>query len=292
MNIPSVQLQNLKTLRAQVSAIENERTVGNSDTISGGAAVIDRILPAGGYRKGVLVDWIAPTGCAADFLSMKVAKEAASHGGAIVIIDPDRQFFPVAAAAMGLPMEQLIILQSSSKPGSGAIDQDLLWAIDQSLRSPAVAAVWGPLPKIDDRWSRRFQLSAESSGCLGLFVRPLSVARQPSWAEVQWLVSPAAEIVGAAKADLNLFFTRLQMVRCRGSHTGQSALLSINTVTGSVRKARSEHEYQRTGKSNRIGGHGGASRFGKNRSAKIAGKTHSVSVAARVADTTVDRRRA
>ena len=296
MNIPSAQLQSLETLRAQVSAIENERTVGNSDMVSGGAAVIDRILPAGGYRKGILIDWIAPTGCAADFLSMKVAKEAASHGGAIVIIDPDRQFFPVAAAAMGLPMEQLIVLQSSSQPGAGAIDHDLLWAIDQSLRCPAVAAVWGPLPKIDDRWSRRFQLSAESSGCLGLFVRPFSVARQPSWAEVQWLVSPAGEISGAATADPNLFFTRLQMVRCRGSHTGQSVLLSINTVTGSVRKARSEHEYRRSDNSNRSGGRGGRAsvpgRFEKDKFAKIAAQAHSVPVAARVADTAIDRRRA
>lgn len=291
MNMPFAQLQNLKTLRAQVSAIENERTVGNSDTVSGGAAVIDRILPAGGYRKGVLVDWIAPTGCAADFLSLTVAREAARHGGAIVIIDPDRQFFPVAAAAMGLPMEQLIVLQSSSQPDAGSIDQDLLWAIDQSLRCPAVAAVWGPLPKVDDRWSRRFQLSAESSGCLGLFVRPLSVARQPSWAEVQWLVSPTNKVAGAAKADPNLFFTRLQMVRCRGSHTGQSVLLSINTVTGSVRKARGEHEYRPSGKSNLTSGRAGSGSV-SSKSPQTAAQTRSVSVASRVADSAADRRRA
>lgn len=297
MNKPSVQLQNLQTLRAQVSAIENQRTVGNGGMVSGGAAVIDRVLPAGGYRKGVLVDWIAPTGCAADFLSLLVAKEAASSGGAIVIIDPNRQFFPVAAATMGLPMEQLIVLQSSSPPDAGSIDQDLLWAIDQSLRCPAVAAVWGPLPKIDERWSRRFQLSAESSGCLGLFVRPLSVARQPSWAEVQWMVSPATKV---AAADPNLFFARLQMVRCRGSHTGQSVLLSINTVTGSVRKARSEHEYRRSGTSNRTGaGRGRASIPSRSAQAQAIqaiqanqGKAHSVSVAARVANTAADRRRA
>ncbi len=287
MNIPSAQIQNLETLRAQVSAIENERTVGNRDLVSGGAAVIDRILPAGGYRKGVLIDWIAPTGCAADFLSMKVAKEAAKDGGAIVIIDPGRQFFPVAAAAMGLPMEQLIVLQSSGNSSSGAIDQDLLWAIDQSLRCPAVSAVWGPLPKVDDRWSRRFQLSAESSGCLGLFVRPLSVARQPSWAEVQWLVSPVERVARADDADPNLFFTRLQMVRCRGSHTGQSILLSINTVTGSVLKARSEHEYRGSDKPLHRAGQANTTAH-----CIAARQTHSVSVAARVANTATDRRRA
>ena len=302
VNMPSVQLQNLEALRAQVSAIENERTLDNADTVSGGASVIDRILPTGGYRKGVLVDWIAPTGCAADFLSLKVAKEAASDGGAIVVIDPERQFFPVAAAAMGLPMERLIVLQSSCDAKrvpdarSGVIDQDLLWAIDQSLRCPAVAAVWGPLPKIDDRWSRRFQLSAESSGCLGLFVRPLSVARQPSWAEVQWLVSPAGEVTGADKADPNLFFTRVRMVRCRGSHTGQSILLSINTVTGSVRKARGEHSTggRRTGGAvrNAAAKISAQARLRIQGQSQIQAKSHSVSLAAGVADSTAGRRRA
>ena len=243
----------LDNLRQQVRAIETQNVLEVTDRVLNNAPVIDRILPQRGYRRGTMVDWIAPAGCAADFLSLAVAKDACKNGGALVVVDPDRQFFPAAAAAMGINIDQIIVLRSSAGQRSvgsnrdSNSDSDWLWAIDQALRCPAVAAVWGPLPKIDDRWLRRFQLSAESSGCMGLFIRPLAVARQPSWAEVQWLVSPARAAESASlnkHDDANAFHIRLQMTRCRGSHCGPSVLLAINTVTGSVKKTHRNYEHQ------------------------------------------------
>ncbi len=230
----------LDQLRSQIRAVESERNAHGEDRVSSQCVAVDRMLPGAGYARGTLVDWIAPSGCAADFLSLSVASRACENGGALVVIDPDRQFFPSAAAAMGINMDNLIVLRSAEKPGGHirAIGQDLLWAIDQSLRCPAVAAVWGPLPKIDDRWQRRFQLSAEASGSMGLFVRPLALARQPSWAEVQWLVSPSTHVCTSE----NDFGVRLNLARCRGTHGGKSISISINTVTGSVRVARSDRE--------------------------------------------------
>lgn len=246
----------LEQLKSQIRAVQTQRKAHDTDRIHSQCVAVDRMMPDGGYARGTLVDWIAPVGCAADFLSLSIASRACENGGALVVIDPDRQFFPTAAAAMGINMDNLIVLRSTEKPDGHirAIGQDLLWAIDQSLRCPAVAAVWGPLPKIDDRWQRRFQLSAEASGAMGLFVRPLSVARQPSWSEVQWLVSPGTagnntagnNTVGnntLGNASDNDFGVRLNLVRCRGTHGGKSISISINTVTGSVQKARSDREH-------------------------------------------------
>lgn len=262
----------ISQLRSQIRAVETHRNALAEDRVHSQCVAVDRLMPQSGYARGTLNDWIAPSGCAADFLSLSVAQAACENGGALVVIDPDRQFFPPAAAAMGINMDNVIVLrgEQTSAGHIRAIGQDLLWAIDQSLRCPAVAAVWGPLPKIDDRWQRRFQLSAESSGAMGLFVRPLSVARQPSWSEVQWLVSPGmdakpkrrgpaspanpAHAMGSknspttgqpqttndhAPYDFNV---RLSLVRCRGTHGGKSIAISINTVTGSVRKVRSDRE--------------------------------------------------
>ena len=239
----------LEQLRTQIHAVQTHRHTDDDALVNSQCVAVDRMLPSSGYTRGTLVDWIAPTGCAADFLSLSVASAACKDGGALVVIDPERQFFPNAAAAMGINMDNLIVLRSAEKPSGHicAIGQDLLWAIDQSLRCPAVAAVWGPLPKIDDRWQRRFQLSAEASGAMGLFVRPLALARQPSWSEVQWLVSPSTLYT----EQENDFGVRLNLVRCRGTHGGKSISISINTVTGSVRKARSDreqtHPIRRTG---------------------------------------------
>jgi len=233
----------LAQLKSQIRAVETERNTHGEDRVNSQCMAVDRMLPDAGYARGTLVDWIAPSGCAADFLSLSVASAACQNGGALVVIDPDRQFFPSAAAAMGINMDNLIVLRSAEKLSGHirAIGNDLLWAVDQSLRCPAVAAVWGPLPKIDDRWQRRFQLSAEASGSMGLFVRPLSLARQPSWSEVQWLVSPGT-INNIKSASSNDFGVRLNLVRCRGTHGGKSISISINTVTGSVRKARGDRE--------------------------------------------------
>ena len=235
----------LEQLRTQINAVQTQRHAVDDDLVNSQCVAVDRMLPSSGYTRGTLVDWIAPAGCAADFLSLSVASAACKNGGALVVIDPDRQFFPTAAAAMGINMDNLIVLRSAEKPDGHirAIGQDLLWAIDQSLRCPAVAAVWGPLPKVDDRWQRRFQLSAEASGAMGLFVRPLALARQPSWSEVQWLVSPSTLSNTTQTEQENDFGVRLNLVRCRGTHGGKSISISINTVTGSVRKARSDREH-------------------------------------------------
>lgn len=274
----------IEQLRQQIERVETGGRAGQSEVVSSGCAAVDRLLSAGGYARGTLVQWIGQGGCGMDFLSLKVAQQACQNGGALVVVDPHQQFFPSAAAALGINLEHLIVLteKGEEKEGrekggrpqlpaekkgaapffSGAPSNDLLWAIDQSLRCPAVAAVWGPLAELDERWFRRFQLAAESSGCLGLFVQPLSAARKPTWAEVQWLVSTHPSSSGAtqrrkksvrtqlserssgcvAQLGSDLSFpaqhVHLQLTRCRGTYTGKSIQVAIDHVTGDIQPIR------------------------------------------------------
>lgn len=250
-------------LRNRIRKVETAGRIDDGSRISSGCAAVDRLLPEGGYQRGTLVQWLTGGGHGADYLSLLLAKEACADGGALVVIDPQNQFYPPAAAAIGINLDNLIVLRTGGQPGaySPASSNDLLWSIDQSLRCPAVAAVWGPLDQIDERWFRRFQLSAESSGSLGLFIQPTSQARQPSWAEVQWLVSqaprnqletPRSDVVANSNAtDSNAGHwhsqqVRLHLTRCRGTQTGKTIHLSINTITGNVQLARRAHESHRS----------------------------------------------
>jgi hypothetical protein len=171
----------LNQLREKIRAVETENRRGDGSIVKHGCEAIDRLLPEGGYPRGSLVQWLSSGGLGAEYLSLRVAQQACQSGGALVIADPQRQFFPPAAAAMGLKLDNMILLQTEN-------DKELWWGIDQALRCPAVAAVWGWLDVIEERQFRRFQLSAESSGAIGLFLQPYAAARKPSWAEVQWLV--------------------------------------------------------------------------------------------------------
>ena len=251
--------QVIKKLRQKIRRTETASRNDDGTIVSSGSAAIDSLLPAGGYQRGTLVEWIADSGSGADFLSLTTARQAALDGGALVIVDSTEQFYPPAAAALGINLGNLILLREtagetsshgpsshgqSSQPQTKQLDaDDFLWAIDQSLRCPAVAAVWGHLPKFEnsltrERWLRRFQLSAESSGCLGLFLQPLEQFGKPSWAETQWLVnSSVAWPQGSENIRRSARHCRrveLKLARCRGSQIGQAITLDINTISGSI----------------------------------------------------------
>jgi protein ImuA len=319
-------------LRDQIRGVETAGRMDDGIRVSSGCAAIDRLLPEGGYQRGTLIQWLTGGGQGADYLSLLVARQACQDGGALVVLDPLNQFYPPAAAAIGINLDNLIILRTENLVGSEQeLHSDLLWSIDQALRCPAVAAVWGPLGRIDERWFRRFQLSAETSGCLGLFIQPIQAARQPSWAEVQWMVShlrapggqtaatrvtrtvqlaenSAPDVVsrelavsrlqdGTANGAQQLPFqshwqqqVRLQLTRCRGTRTGKTVNLSINTITGNVQLARRDHEqHSRTSRNDSQA----ANRRGVQRSGETTGPPKDpLSVASQLAHPAADRQRA
>jgi hypothetical protein len=89
----------------------------------------------------------------------------------------------------GVPLDRLVVLRPQNA-------RDAFWAVDQSLRCSAVAAVIAPLSRLDERASRRLQLAAESSGCLGLVLRSAGRVGK-SFAAVRLLVEGKAGDVRA-----------------------------------------------------------------------------------------------
>jgi hypothetical protein len=107
----------------------------------------------------------------------------------IVLVDIYGDFYPPAVRPYGISLDRLIVIRPRS-------EKDAFWAMDQSLRCPGVAVVIAPLRRLDRRLSRRLQLAAESSGCLGLVLRPAD-RRTKSFAAVQMLL----EDIGGERLD-------------------------------------------------------------------------------------------
>jgi len=227
----------ISVLQAEISHLETASRKCGDETVSTGSSAINRLLPGGGLVRGTLVEWFCPAaGCGAELLSLWAAREACQPARALVVIDPQRKFYPLAAAACQIDLQQTIVLRETDP-------QKLLWAIDQSLRCPAVGAVWGDLGEVDERWLRRFQLSAETSGVLGLFIRSQQLRHLPSWSEVQWLVEPRPCSIGAnafsveGLAEENLRYSRslrLHLLRCRNRAHMKHVDLLIDLPTGKI----------------------------------------------------------
>jgi hypothetical protein len=186
-------------LRAQLWEVADARQGrGARHVWSSGIAALDACLPAGGLRGGSLVEWWEPvSGSGAAQLSWWTAAALArQRRGRIAVVEcashcrqEGSVFYPPAAIGWGVPAERLMVVRAAQTA-------DALWACDQLLRCESLAAVWwcsDPFERCDDRAARRLQLAAEIGGGLGLIVRSAAQRRQPSWAEVQWVVQSHAD---------------------------------------------------------------------------------------------------
>jgi hypothetical protein len=201
--------------------------------VSTGCAAFDALWPAGGMERGTLVEWFP-------------APEAEQGSGcatlALVVVDRANVFYPPAALALGIAAASLVIV----RPQTAA---DELWAIDQSLRSAAVAVVWAQLEKLGAHDFRRLQLAAEQSSAVGLLVRPARTRWQPSWAHVRVVCRPIAPrrlASGNAKDSRYCLLQsdpptarrlNVEVIRVRGGTlgaAGRSVELEMDETTGEL----------------------------------------------------------
>lgn len=237
----------VETLAEEVRRIEGTRRVAPAEVVSTGSQALDRLLPGGGFCRGSLVEWLAGSAASgAATLALYAAAQAARAGGAVVVIDEQASFYPPAALALGIDLEQLIVVRPAGKT-------DHHWAIDQVLRSRGVAAVWCSPGPSDDHTLRRWQLAAESSGVVGMLLRPAQARDEPSWAELRLGVAPCrageptsngAATAGRQASDNSRIVSRqaledgqliadrrrrlrVELVRARQAQAGQSTIVEL-----------------------------------------------------------------
>ncbi|MGQ9575056.1 MAG: ImuA family protein [Thermoguttaceae bacterium] len=215
----------VETLRHQMAQWERARRPQQA-TVSTGIRAIDQLLPAGGFYRGSLVEWLAAgEGSGATSLALLAAREAARHGGALLVLDPAREFYPPAAVRLGIDPASLIVVQAARQA-------DYTWALDQALRCPGVAAVLAWPERLAPLIFRRLQLAAEQGGTLGLLVRPEPLRREPSWADVRLVVEPLPTSSPGRTRRL-----KVQLLRARGGASGRSVEVQLDEQTRLVHLA-------------------------------------------------------
>jgi protein ImuA len=158
-------IQNLKERLQQV-----ERSTRPAPVLTTGCA-LDRLLPGEGWAGGTLVEWLGEgEGSGAATLALAVTADLLRHGGALVVVDAGREFYPPATA---IPPDRTVVVQPRDAG-------DALWALEQALRSRAAAVTLGRVGPAPDRVFRRLQLAAEAGGGLGFLLRPADCRAEPS----------------------------------------------------------------------------------------------------------------
>ena len=187
-----------------------------------GLPAIDRHLPQGGLACGALHEIVPEAGGAASAFGFIVALLArlSPQGGRdkIFFILPNYglgrhgRLYGHGLRALGLDTAGAILVETAQR-------KDTLWAIEEALRSRAVAAVAATIDKLDLKTSQRLQLAALETA------RPLFLLRgaemlEASAAATRWRVGAA----GAARDRFGLIAHprwHLLLERCRNGRAGE-----------------------------------------------------------------------
>jgi protein ImuA len=106
-------------------------------------------------------------------------------------------------------------------------DDELLWAIEEGLRTPGLAAVVGEIGRLPMAAGRRLQLAAERSGVSAFLLRRWRNAEEaaaererPSAALTRWRIAalPSADI--RSQPGIGKPRWRVELLRCRGGEPG------------------------------------------------------------------------
>lgn len=211
--------ERLAGLRRRLEALER---VGRREaaSLAFGAPAIDGLLPGGGLALGTLHE-IASAGpdeedgaIAAAFLAGILARLASARPVLWCLAAGD--LYAPGLAECGLPPGRLILARGRS-------DQELLWAMEEGLRSPGLAAVVGEVAGLSLPASRRLLLAAEGSGVTGFALRRWrtggAAARQrlaPNAAATRWRVAALPGDLAAGEPGVGKPLWQLELWRCRG----------------------------------------------------------------------------
>jgi protein ImuA len=217
----------LGRLRQAVAEIDSkEARLEEAGSLSLGLPAVDDALE-GGLACGALHEFApaepgsAGAGAACGFaLAVAARAAAAGQGRSVLLIQTDFGVLETGApygpglAFFGLPLERLLCLRV-------ARPLDALWAFEEALKSPSLAAVFAELPQdgtaADLTATRRLALAARAGSGLGLLVRQRP-SPEPTAALTRWAVASAPgtpdEFGGLGRTAFNLSLSKNRRGRC------------------------------------------------------------------------------
>jgi len=208
-------------------------------TVASGFAELDAELPGGGWPARALTELLLPHPGIGELRLLAPALAALQQGGrSLMWFDPPALPCGWTLAALGLDLRQLVIVRArdglpAQRRAHLPAAADVLWALEQSLKSGHVGAVlaWLP-PAVRPESLRRLQLAAQAHDGPAFLLRHASVLARPSVAPLRLALAPA----GPAHPDE----LALRIVKRRGPPLAGTLRLALAPVLSAPARARAE----------------------------------------------------
>jgi protein ImuA len=171
-------------LKREILAYEGYKTALSGKAVSLGA--LDNAFPNKCFPAGALHEFITATdqaGAATYGFVLAIIAQIAAPTGIAVWISTRRQVFPPALVVFGIQPEHLFFLDV-------ATEQEALWAAEECLKCPGIAAIVCEATQVSFIASRRFQLAIEQTGVTAFLIRQVRGKATAIASVCRWRISP------------------------------------------------------------------------------------------------------
>lgn len=188
-----------------------------------GFAALDAELPGGGWPHRMLTELLLPHAGVGELrlLAPALALLAGRSARGVMFFNPPAGLHAPALAALGLSTAAWLVVRGRG-PASPPLkrllpEADVLWALEQALKSGHVGAVlaWLPAPLKADAL-RRLQLAAQAHDGPAFLFREAEARHRPSPAPLRLLLQPAGPDA-----------LKLQLLKRRGPPLAQALRLQL-----------------------------------------------------------------
>ncbi len=203
------------------------RVVGEGQ--ASGFAALDAELPGHGWPRQALTELLLPHPGMGELRLMAPALAALQRSQRCLMwFDPPAAPCAWALAALGIDTRQLIVVRPQPQAERRRHAADMLWALEQALKSGHLGAVLAWLPaRLPADALRRLQLAAQAHEGLAFLLRDAAYRSQPSPAPLRLLLSSAGP-------DL----LRVALLKRRGPPLAQALELPLPPVLSAPAMAR------------------------------------------------------
>jgi hypothetical protein len=155
-------------------------------SIPTGFPALGALLPGGGWPRGALTEILPEREGIGELSLLAPALAWLSRQDLwIAFVAPPHLPYAPALSAAGIDLARVVMIRPEKS-------SDILWAMEQALRSGSCSAVLAWLPFLNERGARRLQLAAEAGGGWGVYFSPATPATALSPAALRLALSPTA----------------------------------------------------------------------------------------------------
>jgi protein ImuA len=176
----------LATLRREIQSLQGFSPNKGGEPLELGLESLKSHLPDGAFPLGAIHEVLSESdesAAAAVGFTMTLTGQIMQRGGGAVWICKTRTAFPPGLKAFGLDPDRIVFLEA-------AREKEALWAMEEALRCPSLAAVITELPDADFTATRRLQLAVEKSAVTGFLLRQNPKKAGSTACITRWQVRP------------------------------------------------------------------------------------------------------